>query len=441
MQSIIYGAKVYETARGTNAIYEAEYMGEPCYAIIHKQSDFVTLFDGDKRIFNSLMCRFRFGYCLSKEYDCARLPRFRLVKHDKKATKIDLRKYLYARYKKMPLSKVSGIVYVKEDNRERDNVLDLRRCNIYVPGESIEHREDISLSIVARPDKPDEQYIFICFGGDGKRTVEIVTYTPELLEMLSCPAFCKIEKNRNDGRAGVIVHYAPGGYVHDNLARFVLIYKLYFSSYINKRGGVKKFIKDYNILRAMHNGEDAAHINACKWNNCFENLCFMDRKVNQSMRDFVKWFSEPYAVYTAENSNSEILIEFSSIGLLKNREPSISYYRCATPEDFADWQKVFLGKTLTGKLQVATFATKDGVQQELTPCGMIKAGEVDKGTVKNNEPDFWVWAEHRDKLLSMDDSAFFPYRKQTSGTIDNTVNTVMAYLYGVIGGAGTEKKQ
>ena len=72
---------------------------------------------------------------------------------------------------------------------------------------------------------------------------------------------------------------------------------------------------------------------------------------------------------------------------------------------------------------------------------MIKAGEVDKGTVKNNEPDFWVWAEHRDKLLSMDDSAFFPYRKQTSGTIDNTVNTVMAYLYGVIGGAGTEKKQ
>ena len=67
MQSIIYGAKVYETARGTNAIYEAEYMGEPCYAIIHKQSDFVTLFDGDKRIFNSLMCRFRFGYCLSKE--------------------------------------------------------------------------------------------------------------------------------------------------------------------------------------------------------------------------------------------------------------------------------------------------------------------------------------------------------------------------------------
>lgn len=441
MQSIIYGAKVYETARGTNAIYEAEYMGEPCYAIIHKQSGFVTVFDRDKRIFNSLMCRFRLGYCLSKEYDCAKLPRFRLVKHDKKAAKIDLRKYLYARYKKFSLSKVSGIVYVKQDNREQDNILDLRRCNIYVPGESTGHREDVSISVISRPGNPDEKYILIRFEENGEQTTDIVTFTPELYEMLSRPLYCTILKNAHNKRCIVKVHYAAGGYARDNLARFVLIYKLHFECYRGKNGSVKRFIKDYKKLSDMYSGKDAAHINACKWNNCFENLCFMDGKVNQSMRDFVKWFSAPYAVYTAENSNSEILIEFTGVGLLQNGNPSISYYRCATPEDFADWQKVFLGKELTGKLQAATYVTKDGVQRKLTPGGMINAGAVNKEIAKSNEPDFWVWAEHRDKLLSMDDSAFFPYRKQTSGTIDNTVNTVMAYLYGVIGGAGTEKKQ
>lgn len=446
MPNIEYRKKVFSSAGGTNEIYEAEYCGVPCFAVVHVPTGHIEVIDHNKNIAKAIINRIN----RSKAMTCDKKAKGYVLKFypTKMERQITLRYYVYAKYNKLRPNDVRGKnICLYDDSAVKDNILDLQSSNLYDAGDIRAHTNARDITIAERQGN-GEKYICISFPNRGNGKIEYTDYSPQLYEMLSRPTYCNIEYNRLGDRATVVVHYAnnKGGYVRDNLAKFILIYNLHFEQYRNTKGGVKRFIHDYyRLSREKYNGKDAAHINSCKWNNCFNSLLFMDstdgNNPNLEMRDYIKWFSYPYEVYTTTNNRGEILIAFTGLDLLKNGEPITSYYKCSTPEDYADWQKVLLGKTLTGKLQVATFATKDGIQQELTPCGMIKAGEVDKGTVKNNEPDLWRWLEHRDKLLSMNDNDFFHYRKQKSGTIDNTVNTVMAYLYGVIGGAGTEKKQ
>ena len=125
------------------------------------------------------------------------------------------------------------------------------------------------------------------------------------------------------------------------------------------------------------------------------------------MSNWIKLFSAPYKVFTAVNQNNDTLIEFSH----GNRVTK--YFRCESPDDYLDWQRIMLGKALTEKLQLATYITTDGVQQVLTPRGMLAVGAVDRETVAKNEPDLLIWQEHRDKLLSMEQEDFTLWKKKT----------------------------
>lgn len=446
MAKIKLNKRVFESESGKNAIYDAVYCGAPCFAVVHVPTGHTEIIDHDESIVKAITGRIN----RSKAMTCDKKAKGYILKFypTKTERRITLRYYVYAKYNNLRLNQVRGKnICTYDDSTVKDNILDLRSSNLYDAGSVRPHTKARDIWIVERPES-GEKYIAISFPNRKNGKVEYTDYSPQLYEMLSRPAYCNIEYNPRKDRATVVVHHAnsKSGYVLDNLAKFILIYNLHFEQYKNMSGGVKRFIRNYHCLsREKYRGKEAAHINACKWNNCINNLMFMDsteeNNPNSEMRDYIKWFSTPYEVYTTTDDSGGVLIEYTGIGLLRGGNPAKRFYRCTTPEDYTDWQKVFLGKLLTEKLQVATFATKDGIEQALTPGGMIKAGAANKETAKDNEPDFWVWVEHRDKLLSMDDSAFFPYRKQTSGTIDDAVNTVMAFLHGVVGLASVEEKQ
>lgn len=426
---------IFKSKNGINTIYEATCAGEPCYAVEHVPTGHIELIDHDEKLLKSVIGKIgRTGTLICEYKQSGRgLLKFRLHGRERRIT---LRRYVFAKYSGLDLGKVRNKkIEIISDSLDADNILDIRSCNLCEAGACRPKTKRRTIEIVCNPNNTDDKYIAIRIHNRGDNKVEYVQYSPELYEMLSRPTYCGIGYNKHNERATVVVHYGndKNGYNYSNLARFICIYKEYFPKYKGRTGAVKRFIHDYDMLSGLYGEKyDAAHINSCKWNNCFENIMIMDTEINTSMSNVIKCFSGNYSIYTALNKSGEILIEYGTIDLLHGGRLVTRLYKCRTPEDFLDWQRVMLGKELTQKLQVATMATKSGIRQELTPCGMIKTGSSDRETAKNNEPDLWVWAEHRDKLLSMDDNDFFHYRKQRSGTIDDTINTVMAYLYGVI---------
>ena len=423
--------KIFESDGGTNVIHNAIYYGVPCYAVVHVPTEHTEIIDHDESIVKAIINRIKRSSALVCDKKATGyILKFHPTKTERRIT---LRHYVYAKYNKIQLNNMRGKnIFLDDNSAVKDNILDLRSINIYDAGAIREHTSSRDISIIERQGS-GEKYIAISFPNRENGKIECNEYIPQLYEMLARPSYCEIGYNKEGDRATVVVHYTNNrkGYVEDNLSRFISIYKLEFDKYIKMSGGVKRFIHNYyRLSREKYKGKEAAHINACKWNNCFNNLLFMDatdgKNPNLEMSDYIKWFSSPYEVYTAVNNNGEILIEIGA-DLLKNGEPIERYYKCPTPEDYADWQKVLLGKTLTGKLQVATYATKDGVQQELTPCGMIKAGEIDRETVKNNEPDLWRWLEHRDSLLSMDDNSFHVWRAGAGRTVIPVTENIGLY--------------
>ena len=422
MSKIEYNEKVFESESGKNAIYDAIYCDAPCFAVVHIPTGHTEIIDHNENIVKAITGRIN----RSKAMTCDKKAKGNILKFYSTKTEraITLRYYVYAKYNGLRLSQVRRKnICTYDDSAVKENILDLRSTNLYDAGEVRPHTKARDIQIVERPES-GEKYISISFPKRENGRTEYTDYSPHLYEMLSRPAYCNIGYNPHNDRAIVVVHYAnnKSGYVRDNLAKFILIYNLHFGRYKNIKGGVKRFLSDYySLSRGKYCGKEAAHINACKWNNCANNLVFMDSteesNPHNQMKDYIKWFSSPYKAYTTKNNRDEILIEFTDIGLLQGGRPTTSFYRCATPEDYADWQRVFLGKLLTEKLQVATFATKDGIEQALTPGGMIKVGAVNKEMVKKNEPDLWLWLEHRDKLLSMDDSVFCPWRAGAGRTI------------------------
>ena len=422
MLKIEYNEKVFESEHGKNIIYDAVYCGAPCFAVVHVPTGHTEIIDHNESIVRAIIGRIN----RSKAMACDKKAKGYILKFYPSTTErwITLRYYVYAKYNNLRLNQVRGKnICTYDDRAVKENILDLRSSNLYNAGDIRPHTKARDVQIIERSES-GEKYIAISFSNRENGKVEYTEYSPQLYEMLSRPAYCNIEYNPRKDRATVVVHHAnrKNGYVLDNLAKFILIYNLHFEQYKNMRGGVKRFIRDYYYLsREKYRGKEAAHINACKWNNCINNLMFMDsteeNNPNTEMRDYIKWFSAPYEAYTTTDDSGGVLIEFARIGQAQGGNPVTRFYRCATPEDYTDWQKVFLGKLLTEKLQVATFATKDGIGQALTPGGMIKAGAVNKETVKRNEPDLWLWLEHRDKLLTMDGSAFCPWRAGAGRTI------------------------
>ena len=50
MPNIEYRKKVFSSAGGTNEIYEAEYCGVPCFAVVHVPTGHIEVIDHNKNI-------------------------------------------------------------------------------------------------------------------------------------------------------------------------------------------------------------------------------------------------------------------------------------------------------------------------------------------------------------------------------------------------------
>lgn len=407
-----YGDCLFRTENGINEIYEGSYRGAPCYIVRHVPKDFVAVIDHNAALVDSIIKKIlRTGHPIAYSMEMTGKHVLRFYKGGREKA-IALRLYVFAKYRGLTLNAVRGRnICSFDDSGAAYGLRDLRSCNLYDAGDIRPHTAARDIEIIQRPGTA-EKYILITLHSKGGDVQEYTNYEPELYEILSRPSYCSIRLNGENGRSTAGIHFerSKNGYKIENIARLILLYKLHFSEYKWKSRAVMRFMRDYQKISKRHDGQEAGHINACSWNNCFDNLVFMDRKTNNSMKDYIKWFSGRYRAYTAANSGGEILVELSNVG----------FFRCRTPEDYHDWQFVFLGKRLTGKLQELTYKEADGIHQELTPRGMIKAGAVNKETAKTNEPDIWDWMEHRDKLLVMDASnadAFFDWKAGAGRTI------------------------
>ncbi len=397
---------VFKTSREKTSVYSAVYMNEKCYAIVHRETGFIAVFDYDKRVLASMKRFMREkGYSLFYDKDPSGLPRFRFGTTTGQKSYIDLRQFLWARYNKRYLSSLQGFVGLRTDDRAESNICDLRRFNIFMPGESIENRDDIAVRLISNSKNENKKWIEVTFS-KGEPFIEYIQYTPELWEMLNTPRYVRLTTKDTVRGAVEVDGYAE----RDNLARFVCIYKKYFPVYAGKKNAIKRFIGDYSkYSRELENGNDAAHINSYYHENTFDNLMFMDGSTNKGMFDYIKWLADGYEAYTAVNTRDEILLEFVTPF---NQSPL--YYKFETPEDYADFQRVYIfGTKLSNKLQRVVYPTPEGLAYQLTPIGMRAAGIVNKETVKAKELDFWTDREHKDKLLTMPDDSFIVYRKDS----------------------------
>ncbi len=399
--------QVYKTKTETAAIYAAVYDGEKCFAIVHNETGFTTIFDYDKRIWESMRRFLREKkYSIAYDKDPSGLPRFKLVTAVSGRENIDLRQFLWARYNKRYLSSLQGRVYLRQDDRA-DNFCDLRRYNIYIPGESIEDREDIIVRLISNPKNENEKCIEVTFNDD-EPFIEHVTYTPELWEMLNTPRYVRLGTISNvRGMVSVDGYSIP-----NQLARFVCMYKKYFPLYQHKRNAIQKFIGAYQRLSEIEKDSHAAHVNSYCHENTLDNLMFMDGSTNHAMSDYIKWLADGYDAYTAVNDRDEILLEF----ITPFRESPL-YIKFETPEDYADFQRVYIfGTKFSKKMQRVIYPTPEGLAYQMTPMGMRAAGIVNKDTVKERELDFWTDREHKDYLLSLPNEAFTVYHKEALET-------------------------
>ena len=57
MPNIEYRKKVFSSAGGTNEIYEAEYCGVPCFAVVHVPTGHIEVIDHNKNIAKAIINR------------------------------------------------------------------------------------------------------------------------------------------------------------------------------------------------------------------------------------------------------------------------------------------------------------------------------------------------------------------------------------------------
>ena len=409
MVDIKLNRQVYKTSREKTSVYSAVYMDEKCYAIVHHETGFISIFDYDKRVLKSMKRFMREkGYYLFYDKDPSGLPRFRFCTTTGQRSCIDLRQFLWARYNKRYLATLQGFVSLRTDDRAENNFCDLRRFNIFMPGESIENRDDIAVRLISNPKDENEKWIEVTFN-KGEPFIEYVPYTPELWEMLNTPRYVRLATI--DGVRGAVE--VDGYDERDKLARFVCIYKKYFPVYAGRKNAIERFIRDYSkYSRELEKGNDAAHVNSFYHENTFDNLLFMGGSTNKGMQDYIKWLADGYDAFTAVNDRGEILLEF----ITPFRESPL-YIKFETPEDYADFQRVYIfGTKFSKKMQRVIYPTPEGLAYQMTPMGMRAAGIVNKDTVKERALDFWTDRKHKDYLLSLPNEAFTVYHKEALET-------------------------
>ena len=380
------------------------------------------IFDGST-IYAALVKMLRKGWNLSLVRRPNVPPSFRLIRGKEK---IELSQFLAAKYFGFSQNTCGGFAAKTfEDARETENFLDFRKCNMYLPGMSLEHRNDLRYEVKPSPLHDGEKHIHITFLDVPTQYTEVVQYEPELDQMLQTPKYCGLWPGAGE-RANVSVNNDTWV----RLSKFVAIYKAYFDlNYRGTKNGLENFIKDFKSIKdSLPKNIDADHINCNKHLNLFDNLMLVDRDLNKRKRDYVNWFVGEYGVHPIVNDAGEILFAYQTMSIATG-QPAKRYYKCRTFVDFVDWIRVYLGKDrLTEKLQIRYNPLYDEQTVLLTPAGMIAAGISTKEVANENVVGLEEHIRWRDELLALPDEAYKIYEAQERRGLDYTVNLVLDML-------------
>ncbi len=394
---LVLHKEVWEKQEKKNrfSLYEASYEGSDCYCLSNDSTGHKVLFDRDEEIKSSVIRRIKqYGITEDSRSSGARFN-FKFS-GGRKRKGVSLRVFLFARYCNKEIRNISNHkIETRDKSSYADGIIDMRSNNLYNAG-----TEPKNYEIVSRPGNPDEKYIIVAEEGN----IEIYDYTEQLFYLLDHSSYCSAKKTLGDKkRISVVVHYDIGKtkYKIINLSRFVLLYYQNFQRYAGTRGASKRFIKAFPKLNDQARNEHCAHVNADLRNGTSNNIMFMPSNCNVSMRDLIHRFIGFYganAIVIQENGKETILVEMM-FGKQKK------YYRCETPEDYCDLQKMAYYQSSKSNL--------GGCYRARTPFETFLIGKPSQ-TYKEHKDDtkeqlsrdetldqFWKWCDKRDELISL----------------------------------------
>lgn len=390
------GEIIFTTEKGAIQIYDTWYDGEHCYCIEHIPTGHKEIVDYNADVINAIIRKVK----RTKSLTVDKKRNGYMLKFNKRGREgnISLRNYVFSKYYNMPLDILKRAKIVLFDNNAYEhNILDLRSSNLYDAGgyrcEGIE--------IIRRPNIHDEKYIVVTTKDEN---VSIQEYSKDLFDILTTGNMCgRIQTNKRNGRHCITIHYAnkKEGYAICNLARFVLMYYKYFGKYKRQKGSKIRFVHAFPTLSVLFGeNNDCGHINSRQWNNSRNNVAIMDKKVNQEMRDYATQFIREYSIFpiTIHEENDIVLVEMEAFG-------KRHYYRCNNMEEYADLQRVMIGKSkLTENLRISKICKDEQKAYEIdTPSQAYKKkGAKDKIITKEDIlEEFWKWCNKRDELLDI----------------------------------------
>lgn len=424
MNQIELNTVLYTTKNKAFHVCEAAVDGVPCYCIINDRTGCRVLISHDENIMKALIQKInRCGIsCETKSSGCGFLFKFSNKGRDKS---ISLRSYLAAKYNRISLESIRGKkISILNTELFLENVLDMRKENLFFPGGQRTER----LDIISRPDKEDEKYIIV---DDGER-VEIQDYSPELYDLMTARNLCGgYRANPRNGRLNIVVHFKKGkdGYMLTNLSRFILIFYQHFGKYIKQSGAGKRFVHDIKKLnKNIGENIDCGHVNGDSWNNCVHNIMPMARSANVEMGRLIQFFRGDYSAFAVTDvidGKNMVLIELCSAGKQK-------YYLCQNEFDYLDLQKVLLGKTSMLKHLQMTEFNDNAARKINTPKEALE--EFGKPEKEQFSLDlFWKWCDKRDNLLtqySSNPEKFIVWEKEGEKgmSIEGVVNKVFPVL-------------
>lgn len=103
--------EVFKSRNGTNIIYDATYLGQPCYAIQHVPTGHIEVIDHNEQIIKAIIGRIARSTALVCD---KRENKYTLKFHSANRERtITLRFFVYAKYKGLSLSRVRGKIFVQ----------------------------------------------------------------------------------------------------------------------------------------------------------------------------------------------------------------------------------------------------------------------------------------------------------------------------------------
>ncbi|MCI7725638.1 MAG: hypothetical protein MSH58_00620 [Clostridiales bacterium] len=387
---------LFQTKTGAYRVCTAMYKNEPCYCVTHiRDSDqYTVLFEYDKEILKAVIQRLKRTKMTmdNKKSGSGFIFKFHKTSHE---AALSLRTFLWAKYNNLPLKKAKGLnLELSDKSSFSSGIMDMRKANIYDAGGT----STSGISVISHPETGNEFIV-----AHDRDRIECMDYSPELYQMLTTRRICgKPQKCPDNGRLCVRIHFAQckDGWTIKNLSRFILLYHSYFGRYANyKSGAVTRFIHNIPSLEnEVGTGKHCAHLNAQSWNDCKENLLFMDDDFNQKMSNYASRISgafEMLPIVWRSGNDYRILIEWS-----KNGEHR--YLVCNCVEDYLDFQETVFGVNgKIGNLQINLFYRDGRFRQEPTPKQSAKPRcntepPPDMDTILS---ELQEWSNGKDRIL------------------------------------------